>query len=149
MALKKFPTRSGELYFGSVPSDEALEEMKEIGIDVIWNLASELEDFADYESEFVGEVLQGDIEDFSVPSSGSKFVMQLKYIAGLLNGGKKVFLHCMGGRGRSSMVLACLSVLNGLSADRSLKLVKQYGSGPETDAQINFVKFIEKYFGKK
>jgi protein tyrosine/serine phosphatase len=64
--------------------------------------------------------------------------------------GKKVYMHCWGGRGRAGVVGACLLMkLYGISADEALERVQCAFStrkdtskdrSPETDAQMEFVR---------
>mmetsp|Transcript_30491 Transcript_30491/g.54642 ORF Transcript_30491/g.54642 Transcript_30491/m.54642 type:complete len:336 (-) Transcript_30491:196-1203(-) len=71
-----------------------------------------------------------------------------------IDGGKKVYLHCWGGRGRAGMLGACyLMKAYGLNAEEALQRVQlAYNTrndppavSPETDAQVQFVREYEQY----
>ncbi len=89
------------------------------------------------------------IEDHGVPDS--IFMSQvLTVIAGALNAGRRVYVHCRAGIGRTGTVLGCILVERGLTGEEALKqLNRQWGHNarsrtwprvPETPAQANFVR---------
>lgn len=144
--MKRFPTISGTLYFGPVPSVEELKLLQKANIDLIWNLAREAGMIVDYEKQFVPEVLFGDIGDFDVPSDVGNFLWQLKKVVGVLKGGGKVMIHCGGGKGRVSLALAAIDlVLNGKTAEQALARTKSRASGPETILQQDFIRHLSKH----
>jgi protein tyrosine phosphatase len=147
--LRKFPTIYGEVYYGQIPSDKTLEKLHDVGVSCIWNLAKELDIFIPYEKTYVPQVIHGNIPDFSTPSNMMKFVRQLDQIIAMLKAGQKVFVHCMGGHGRTGMILAALDImLNGHPPDQALRAAKAATGGPETPDQIKFIQFLAKYFKK-
>jgi hypothetical protein len=144
--LKRFPTSSGELYWGPCPSYKMLAKLRDIGVDTIWNLGRELAVFVQHEKAYVPHVIHGDIGDYDIPDNGLKFLKQVRQIAVLLNAGLKVFLHCAGGVGRSSMALASLDiVMNGTPAKQALQKANAYAHGPDTEEQHHFVKQLAHY----
>ncbi len=62
--------------------------------------------------------------------------------------GRKVYLHCWGGRGRTGTVVGCYLARHGLTGDKALALVrylrrtdaKAHTESPETDEQKHFVR---------
>lgn len=87
------------------------------------------------------------IRDLDVPSVE---IMQaiLDDIDGAVAAGRKVYLHCWGGRGRTGTVAGCFLVRHGLTGDEALALVrylrrtdaKAHTESPETDEQKQFVR---------
>ena len=151
MVLKRFPTNSGYLYYGPMPDVKVLNQIKRNKIHTIWNLAGELKMLVPYEETFVPEVIQGNIKDYSVPSNVGGFLSQLNHIVSILRSGKKVFVHCYGGRGRTGMTLAAIKVaLDGTDPKEALKMVGDFVNGPDTAEQKKFIEFYSDYLsGKK
>lgn len=133
-------TSSGRLWVGSCYDVFKLYKKPERHIfDLIWNLADELTYLVDDESKYSKEVLWAEIKDFSIPS-GIKFDTQLHTVLKTLKKNGKVFIHCMGGHGRTGMVLAVIKkLLDGMSAREALFVANKYCNGPETDEQFKFV----------
>jgi protein-tyrosine phosphatase len=144
--MRRFPTNSGELYYGRAPDYKTLAKLRDMGVDLIWNLAQELDIFVVHEKSYVPHVLHGNISDYDVPSNGSQFLKQVNQVAAMLRGGKKVFIHCMAGHGRTGLALAALGVvLNGKTAKTALIASRAASGGPETPDQVHFVKQLAHY----
>jgi len=148
MPLRRFPTSSGSLYYGPMPTEKDLRLIKKNKIDVIWNLAKELGHVADIEKTIVPNVIEGNVQDFSVPSNMNLFMAQVNQVAAFLRAGKKVFVHCHGGRGRTGLALAALKIaLDKVDAKKALKLVKTLVNGPDTQEQKEFIEFYAPFLG--
>lgn len=142
--LNKFPTIRGELYFGPIPDDKTLYELKNEGVTIIWNLGYELFDIAEIEIGCGFWVFEAKISDYNTPLHHQNFKNQLLTICSSLACGYKVFVHCMGGRGRTGMALALIAkIFNGVNSDEALALAKEYCDGPEVDKQIEYVRNFE------
>jgi len=140
--MKEIPISSGKLLISSVPS---LEELAENGpFDVIWNLADELSFYVKDEALHTKKILFGGIEDFSTPSNPKFFKKQLMQVVRALKNNGKVLIHCLAGRGRTGLALACIKIyVDGYSPDDALDLSKQYCNGPESSIQKEFVRKID------
>lgn len=146
MGLNKFPLNDFDVYFGAVPDITTFELLEKLGIYAIWNLAAELKYFSMIEEHYVDVVINGDIADFSIPKDVEAFLNQLNEIAILLKSGKKVFVHCFSGIGRSGMILAALKMfIDKASAIQALQLAELHTGGPETEIQKEFVMLLERY----
>jgi hypothetical protein len=105
----------------------------------------------------VGDVLTGanpafrqhffPIADGAVPTQDLMIVI-LDTIAAALGQDEKVFIHCVGGRGRTGMVASCFAARHGVATGQRLinwLAERRYQHGlfkpsPETDAQCDFVR---------
>lgn len=89
------------------------------------------------------------IRDFGVPSSKTMTAI-LDAVDEALDGGRRVYLHCWAGVGRTGMVVGCYLVRHGTPNQRALEEVNRLFKtrpqslyqtrSPETDAQIEFVR---------
>jgi len=141
--INKFSEIIPNLFHGPCPGNkEDFDKIKTFGFDIIYNLAEELKDIGELEAPVCGEVILGEIPDFDVPQDFLKFRDQVRHVCNLLKAGKKVFVHCLMGHGRTSMVLACICSV--MDPQRNLldilKEVKDKAHGPERVSQISFVK---------
>lgn len=87
------------------------------------------------------------IEDFSVPSLQLMREIQ-NHIAQQLASGRKIFIHCFGGIGRTGTVAGCYLVEKGMSGRAALEKLAElfkassssdWAVAPESDEQRNFV----------
>lgn len=84
------------------------------------------------------------IPDRGVPESTKDALLLLANIAGKLNEGKKVAIHCRQSVGRSGMVAAGLLITAGMSVDRAIEAVsKARGQRvPETEQQFQWLRHL-------
>jgi hypothetical protein len=86
------------------------------------------------------------IQDFGVPTRAEMDALLDALSAGL-DAGKHLYLHCLGGIGRTGTTVACYLVRQGLSGQQALEQLKQlraacgilWPPSPESDAQRDFV----------
>lgn len=86
------------------------------------------------------------IRDFSIPTPANMSLI-LDHLDAALASGHHIYLHCLGGLGRTGTVVGCFLVRHGLSGDEALERIRQLrlASGcspdsPETDAQRDLVR---------
>lgn len=88
------------------------------------------------------------IPDLGVPDTPERMADVLDHVQRVLAEGQRVYLHCMGGVGRTGMVVGCLLVRTGLAPATALDVVaalfartpKHPRQSPETEAQREFVR---------
>ena len=136
--LRKF-SGSGECYYGSTPNLEVLEKLEEDKFDCVWNLAKEGSAIVHIERKYVPLVLHAGIDDYKAPKDVGGFVGQLDKVVGMLRSGKKVFVHCNFGCGRTGLALASIAVMMGSDAETALNKAYSACSGPESKIQAEFV----------
>ena len=137
--MKLVETSKGNLYIGS--KDDALTVTEGKGrYDIIWNLASELAFLTKNERKNAKTVLFADIPDYDIPSNKKSFKAQLSKVVKTLEAGGTVFVHCLGGHGRTGTALAAIKKsLDKLSAKDALAFAEKECNGPESEAQVNFI----------
>lgn len=87
------------------------------------------------------------IEDFSTPSS-KQMGNVLAEIELALEAGRNIYLHCLGGKGRTGTVIGCYLAEHGYPGEKALKKIEELRKGfpnasnpsPETDEQRKLVK---------
>ncbi len=89
-----------------------------------------------------------DFQDWGLPAH-ERMVSLLDAIDSALAAGRKVYLHCWGGIGRTGMAVGCWLVRHGSSGEQALiRLNKLYSTAeqsqhfsrtPETEAQVKFI----------
>ncbi len=99
------------------------------------------------------------INDVSVPSDPSVADEIVNMIDTLLSIGRKVYIHCWGGVGRTGTIVACYFVFKGNSAEVALqklamlwktcKKSKRKPNSPETQEQREFVYKYAEYINEK
>lgn len=131
----------GCIYYGGAPYGNTLQELKELGIQVIWNLTEELIDLLEEEKNLFPFVINSPIHDYSIPSSMEYFKKDVEKVANYLEEGKNIFIHCMAGHGRTGMGIAAVTMkVKGVSAEVGLRISKKACRGPEMESQVEFIK---------
>jgi protein-tyrosine phosphatase len=93
--------------FGSWPTQSQVNELEKWGVDIFVNLTM------DGESKIVPyhtrkKVIRFPIPDRSVPVDKIEFCRLVIYLAGQIDRGKKIYIHCKGGHGRAGILVSCL-----------------------------------------
>jgi hypothetical protein len=134
----KIQTKYGAMLFGRLWHKWELgfftSECERQGIDIIWNL---LED--SHGDIGPAKELHSPIDDFGTPNDAEAFCRDADTIIAALKAGKKVFVHCHTGKGRTALALASVLVRLGAAGEEALSIVREPTLGPETDVQCQFV----------
>jgi ADP-ribosyl-[dinitrogen reductase] hydrolase len=130
---------------------ERLQRLTAAGVECFMDLTepSELKPY-DPELPLSIEYLRKPIRDHSIPAQRGHMVEILDCIQDAVESGRCVYIHCRAGIGRTGTVVGCLLVERGLPGEAALdelnRLWQQsersqnWGSVPETDAQVDFVR---------
>ena len=92
------------------------------------------------------EIIHFPSDDYSVPSDTSSVELLANKINKALKEGN-VFMHCMGGKGRTGTIAACLKITNDLSvktADEAIKYTRRLI--PHSIEIMEQEKFVAEYF---
>lgn len=133
----------GRLCAGEYPLEQ-LDLLRAAGIDTFVDLTEEGEyGVPAYAGSIEGvEFVRFAIPDRGVPSAEQMNTI-LDYVDTSLADGRTVYVHCLGGIGRTGMTVACHLIRGGSSPEDALASIAQWrGDGirsPETDDQHAFV----------
>lgn len=163
-------------YFGGYPSKEQFIQLKEKGFEIFVDLTTikeknSFEFIYNFDTVFQNSQLNYinySIIDNKIPNDTLMFLQILEKLKIYIEDGKKVYLHCKGGHGRSSLVVCCLLILlNNNNDDKKIQNVFQLTKElhkkrknlkkkylnidcPQVSMQKQFVlKFQESYFKKE
>ena len=155
--------RPGQLLAGEYPgrnSDTATRQIMEVflgqGFDTFINLTTEAE-LPPYQPILLEQALHRNltvshqrfpIGDFGLPTQ-SQMIDILNAIDSALAAGRKVYVHCWGGIGRTGTTVGCYLVRQGLSGEQALDQLAAWWRyvpksifhrrSPETDSQVHFI----------
>lgn len=144
----------GQIWRSQMPSEKDLPMIKnELRISVIVQLCLDAE-FSQYgkastrglyeKLEF--NVIKFPIPDFEVPEDVEKLEAVIDQILDTTRRGENVLIHCMAGRGRTGLIIACIAkkVFNISSGKEAIEWVRKFIPGAvENQLQCNFVdKFL-------
>jgi protein-tyrosine phosphatase len=137
----------GRLYAGPRPAQpfaESVSALRALGITTVACLLEPYELPADLEQAYQQtgfELLRFPIQDFAVPRDSAGFARFLNDLLARLRCGERLYVHCLGGIGRTGTLLGCLFKLLG-ETDDPIRLVRSvYASvAVESPAQQRFVK---------
>jgi len=150
---------SGSLYLHSMPGrydslSTTVSEIEEKEIDIVVSLTS-LEEIRNKSPEYANAIddnslgferMEFPIIDFGIPQDSIAFLNLVKTLAGRLKYGEKLLIHCGAGIGRTGTLAASVLLSLGKNLSESLKAVEDAGSNPETEEQMDLVKWISNHF---
>lgn len=94
-------------YFGSYPTADQLGILQDMQFDYIVRLTLTQEKNVDPYTTSI-QVIPLPIKDNNVPHDWDFFTIAILWIINQLREGKKIFVHCKGGHGRSCIVTTCI-----------------------------------------
>lgn len=113
--------------FGAFPTQNQIESLELWGVDIIIDLTSHYEKKI-YPYETTRTVLHFTIPDRCVPKNFLIFFGLVVWLSEIIND-KKIYIHCKGGHGRSSLlVCALLCFINKLSPEEAFEQTSKYHS---------------------
>jgi ADP-ribosylglycohydrolase len=136
----------------SAVTRERIERLLALGVNTIVDLTAVDEPLPRYDDLLPAEVEHHrfPIRDHGTPAVPSHMTDILKTIESALRAGRRVYVHCRAGIGRTGMVVGCLLVERGSTGDQALELLnevwqqcaraEEWPSVPETEAQIDYIR---------
>lgn len=82
------------------------------------------------------------VPDYGVAQDSAAYVAKVQQVVVLLDGGYSVLVHCAAGVGRTGCFAIAVLLLKGYSLEVATMHVNAHGSGPESRAQIGFLKAV-------
>jgi ADP-ribosylglycohydrolase len=135
----------------SAATRNRLERLLAVGIDYFVDL-TDPEEMPPYRALLPADVpyFRGSIRDHSLPGQRKQMVEILQAVEGALRAGRRVYVHCRAGIGRTGTVIGCLLVERGSSGTEALDMLNQawqacarartWPSVPETESQVEYVR---------
>jgi hypothetical protein len=114
--------------FGSYPTHHQILELEEWGVDIIVNLTNiDEKNIRPYITN--ARVIEFPIPDHKVPDNVLAFCGLVIHLSKQINDGKKIYIHCKAGHGRSGvLVSSLLCYILQISPQQSFKLTTEYHS---------------------
>jgi len=75
------------------------------------------------------ESIRFPIRDKFIPSRMSDFVLLIHQLVTHIQQGKKVIVHCNGGKGRTGLTVVCILIMSGVDYFEAIRLVRQARPG--------------------
>jgi len=149
---------SGSLYLHSMPGrydslSTSVSEIEKKEIDIVISLTS-LGEIRQKSPEYANAIddnslgferMEFPIIDFGIPQDSIAFLNLAKNLAGRLKSGKNLLIHCGAGIGRTGTLAASVLISLGKNLNESLDAVRSAGSNPETEEQMDLVKWVADY----
>lgn len=146
--------------FGGYPNQKQIIELQEEGVTWFIDLTNSNEKNIKIYSHLVNNWINYPIKDGHIPEDKKKFMiflLLLQMVMESLKPGEKIYLHCRGGHGRSSLVIACfLSMVFNIPPLDGLNLTKEcHALRPNLRSKwlvgwplsLKQRKFVESFFG--
>jgi len=92
------------------------------------------------------ERMEFPIIDFGIPQDSIAFLNLVKNLADRLKSGENLLIHCGAGIGRTGTLAASVLISLGKDLNESLDAVRNAGSNPETEEQMDLVRWIAGHF---
>jgi protein-tyrosine phosphatase len=114
---------AGRLYGGPIPRmpfDDSLGHLTALGVTTIVSLIETHETRNDLDERYRSAglaVVRYPIRDYCAPTDEATFSGLLDDLATRLSAGERIYVHCIGGLGRTGTVFACLLKLFGADGD--------------------------------
>ena len=147
----------GELFLHSMPAryetlNRVRSEIERLGVSRVISLAPK-DEISRKSPEYYKALQTGDIgwkqtifgiTDYGVPEDREAFIQFVKEVAGYLQTGERILVHCGAGIGRTGMFAISLLMALGVNREPSRMVISLAGSEPETPEQNEFVDWVTK-----
>lgn len=98
----------GNGYFGAYPTPECVDLLRNQHFDYVINLTVRQEKNLIQYTNLPMTVLYYPIKDNNVPQNWENFSYLIVWLCHQLEKGKRIFIHCKGGHGRSCLLITCI-----------------------------------------
>lgn len=98
---------NNQCLFGAYPTQHQIQLLEEWGVDIVVNLTrNDEKKIRPYKTNV--KVIQFIIPDQRVPANVREFCALVIHLTREINGGKKIYIHCKGGHGRSGLLVSSI-----------------------------------------
>jgi protein-tyrosine phosphatase len=146
---------SGSLYLHSMPGryeplSASVSEIEENEIDIVVSLNS-LDEIREKSPAYANAIdenslpfkrMEFPIVDFGIPKDSAAFLNLAENLAGRLQSGENLLIHCGAGIGRTGTLATSVLIILGTDLNESLEAVRTAGSDPETEEQMDLVMWV-------
>jgi len=146
---------SGSLYLHSMPGryeplSTSVSEIEKNEIDIVVSLNS-LDEIREKSPAYANAIdenslpfnrLEFPIVDFGIPKDSVAFLDLAENLAGRLQSGENLLIHCGAGIGRTGTLATSVLIILGTNLNESLEAVRTAGSDPETEEQMDLVMWV-------
>ena len=110
-----------------MPFEESLGQLTTLGVTTVVSLIEQHETRNDLDQRYRAAglaVLRYPIRDYCAPADAASFAGLLEDVATRLAAGERIYVHCIGGLGRTGTLLATWFVDRGMTADEAIAFVR-------------------------
>ena len=137
-----------QIAVGAAFLDEDIPQIKKEGIDAIVDVRSEYCDNAELLKKYNIDFLNIKVDDCCCPTA-KQLKEVFSFVEPFLQKGKKIFIHCQNGCGRSPLVVIAILAKKGMDVSDALYLIKdkhpRVGLTPQQEKFVcNLNKFLRK-----
>jgi len=143
MDYENFSWITDQLAVGEAPTEQKLKALAKAKVAAVVDIRSEASDNQSLMKDLQLQYFHAVVDD-CYPPSLNQLIEIYKFVDPLLDSGKKVFVHCQNGYGRSPLVTAAIMIHRGMTTEEALKLL--YEKHPVTTLtamQKNFILYLE------
>lgn len=119
---ENFSIITDQLAVGEAPPMRKLEALAKDGFNAVVDLRAEACDNERFLDGLGMSFLHVDIEDTDVPTM-DQLNLVFSFVDPLLDSGKRIFVHCQNGYGRSPLVVAAILIHRGLGTSEALEIL--------------------------
>jgi protein-tyrosine phosphatase len=136
------------------PLSTSISEIENKEIDIVVSLTS-FEEIRQKSQEYANAIndrslgferMEFPIIDFGIPQDSIAFLDLARNLAGRLESGENLLIHCGAGIGRTGTLASSILLSLGKDLNESLKIIKNAGSNPETNEQMDLVRWVADHF---
>lgn len=139
--LMNFSQITPDIYIGSEFFSHEIDKLKNLGITAILSLENRVYDIKNKLDQYGIDYEEVFVPDYTVPNS---YAMEkaVNYIDSVISSGGKIYIHCIGGTGRSPLVLLTYLVKSGKNVLDALRFISEKRYLYFSPKQIEYIYYL-------